>query len=192
MGNWTRASVIDDQGTTKDTVSGDSSRRTRPGEPVPSFLPRAIRRRTRPVGSESRTRNCVRWACVVLAVASAVGCTMPLDPPEPVTSGFEVIAAGSYTTCALTDRHRTFCWGRGTSGQLGNGGVETFPEPVPVRTRVEFVALSVGSYHACALAKDGAAYCWGAVPRGDNYGQLGNGFRTDGTALCKLFSVKVA
>ena len=96
--------------------------------------------------------------------------------PEPVGEPFASIAAGGHTTCALTVSGRAFCWGRGTSGQLGNGGTESQPRPIPVATELRFVELAVGYYHSCGLVADGSAYCWGA--RGDAMGQLGTGSRS--------------
>lgn len=93
--------------------------------------------------------------------------------PVPVTEPFAAITANGHTTCALTVSGRAFCWGRGTDGQLGNGGESNQIAPVPVKGGLVFTSLSAGHYHTCGLTYQGVAYCWGA--KGENSGQLGNG-----------------
>lgn len=104
----------------------------------------------------------------------------PLQP-VPVEQPFATVSAAGYTTSALTTEGSAFCWGRGTSGQLGNGGETDQAAPVPVRGGLRFTSLSTGYYHACALTDEGRAWCWGATPAADNAGQLGNGSESEGT-----------
>lgn len=92
----------------------------------------------------------------------------PVPPGEPLLS----VTAGGHTTCALTVSGRAFCWGRGTDGQLGNGGDASQTRPVPVAGGLHFTSLSAGYYHTCGLTGEGTAYCWGA--RQESHGQLGN------------------
>jgi alpha-tubulin suppressor-like RCC1 family protein len=83
-------------------------------------------------------------------------------------------------TCALSAAGAVYCWGWGTSGNLGNGTTTTTQTtPVAVTTSgvlsgVTVTQITVGSYSACALSAAGAAYCWGI---GTN-GQLGNNSTT--------------
>ena len=84
------------------------------------------------------------------------------------------IAVGSAHSCAIADGH-AHCWGRGTSGQLGNGLQEDQNRPVVVETAANtplenVTDISVGNVHTCAIS-EGTAYCWGS---GVN-GRLGNG-----------------
>jgi alpha-tubulin suppressor-like RCC1 family protein len=84
-------------------------------------------------------------------------------------------------TCGLTTSGAAYCWGRGTSGQLGNGTSGTgviSNVPVPVSGGLVFTSLVVGNDHSCGLTRDTQeAYCWGL----NVSGQLGNGTSGNGT-----------
>ena len=103
----------------------------------------------------------------------------PQTTPVPVYTGgalsgltLTAISAGQQSTCALSSAGNVYCWGLGTSGQLGNNLGTSSSVPVAVGgalSGVTVTQVSVGSALACAVG-GGAAYCWGA---GSN-GQLGN------------------
>jgi alpha-tubulin suppressor-like RCC1 family protein len=87
-------------------------------------------------------------------------------------TGFSAIAAGRLTSCALQKGTPTaYCWGQGSSGQLGNDSSDDTNVPVAVSGGRSFTGIDVGQDSACAVAVDDSAYCWGW---GDS-GQLGNG-----------------
>ncbi len=81
------------------------------------------------------------------------------------------ISAGGSHTCAIADG-KAYCWGFGTSGQLGNSGSSSqVPVAVTTTTMTAGVsAVSAGNTHTCAVSS-GDVYCWGA---GAN-NALGNG-----------------
>jgi len=84
------------------------------------------------------------------------------------------IAAGGNHTCAIaTDQYgnRVKCWGRGTSGQLGNHMFLNQSTPVTIFRNeiVNAVSLSLGSEFSCVLVSDSKVRCWGD----NDYGQLG-------------------
>jgi len=91
------------------------------------------------------------------------------------------ITAGVFFTCALGSAGAAYCWGLGTSGQLGNGtttaaqdtavAVTTSGTPI---SGVTLTQVTAGDVTACALSSAGAAYCWGD----DTNGELGNGATT--------------
>ena len=94
------------------------------------------------------------------------------------------ISAGAKHTCAGSARGDTWCWGRGTYAQLGNGSTDTHYQPQrvhmqPITQHVDDLlkidALAAGgATHMCALA-NGGVFCWGT----GHAGQLG----TRGSAL---------
>ncbi len=84
------------------------------------------------------------------------------------------IATGYTSTCAIASDDLPYCWGAGTSGQLGNGGTTVSNVPVAVTTSGSLAGktvkkLTMGWQRACVLASDDYEYCWG---NGDN-GALG-------------------
>jgi len=87
-------------------------------------------------------------------------------PPGAVS-----IAAGFFHTCALLADGGVHCWGRGDSGQLGNGARVNNGQPVQVAALPTGVrAIAAGSNHTCAIA-DAGVWCWGQ----NFFGQLGDG-----------------
>ena len=88
------------------------------------------------------------------------------------------LSSGYTFTCAILDDGSVSCWGRGDSGQLGNGETLSETEPMPTDgfgTGRTAVAISSGSSYTCAVLDDGSVSCWG---KGIN-GQLGNGGTSD-------------
>ncbi len=97
-------------------------------------------------------------------------------------SGETAVSAGGNHACAITSSHGIKCWGANGEGELGNGSKTDSETPLNVSTLGKGVtALAVGSTydflstHTCALTSAGGVMCWGP----NNYGQLGNGSKTD-------------
>ena len=106
-----------------------------------------------------------------LGNAQSVNSSTPI-PVADTTLLFRTISAGDGHTCALTADGRAYCWGRGSSGQLGSGSLLGSDVPTLVQGGHNFVALGVGADHTCASAVTGTLYCWGKNDRG----QLGLGY----------------
>ena len=102
------------------------------------------------------------------------------------TDGFvngqvESVSAGEFHTCAVTTGNTVYCWGRNSSGQLGNDSEGDSPVPVPVADSADggFVngsveSVSAGGSHTCAVTTGNTVYCWGS----NSQGQLGTGSTT--------------
>ncbi len=95
-------------------------------------------------------------------------------------SRFTEIISGGYHSCARTVDERTFCWGPGANGRLGNNSTADALSPVSPDTSgiagfVKFTKLTLGLRHTCGITQAGVAYCWG---KGTN-GALGNNDTAD-------------
>ncbi len=93
-----------------------------------------------------------------------------------VLSGKTVLSilSGSDTTCAVASDNLGYCWGAGTSGQLGNNGSANSLVPVAVNAAgvlsgKSLAMISGGALTSCAITTENKAYCWGS----NNNGKLG-------------------
>jgi alpha-tubulin suppressor-like RCC1 family protein len=78
--------------------------------------------------------------------------------------------------CAVTRGQAGYCWGIGSQGQLGDGGIGTVAlAPVGVTGANSFLSIEIGNTHACGLIATGGAVCWG----GNASGELGDGGRVN-------------
>ncbi|UTX51066.1 hypothetical protein KI440_02565 [Candidatus Saccharibacteria bacterium TM7i] len=98
----------------------------------------------------------------------------------PAGTTIRQLTAGGSHTCALASDNKAYCWGLGTSSQLGDGTMTNKSSPVAVLQGaipdgVAIGQLTAGGSHTCALASDNKAYCWGA----GTSGQLGDGTTTN-------------
>jgi alpha-tubulin suppressor-like RCC1 family protein len=102
---------------------------------------------------------------------------------------FRVVSAGALHSCGVTTDHRAFCWGSGSSGQIGDNKTLTRRTPRAVAGGLTFRQVIAGEtqrsggYHSCGVTTDNLAYCWG----GNFDGQLG-----DGTTTTRLGPTAVA
>ena len=85
---------------------------------------------------------------------------------------------GGFHTCAILDNGSVTCWGRNSSGQLGNGTTTSTNTPsnaINLDTGRTATAITTGAYHTCAILDNGSVKCWGL----NSVGQLGNGTTTN-------------
>ncbi len=92
-----------------------------------------------------------------------------------LSKGIKALAAGSYTTCALTTKSTVKCWGYDGDGELGDGTTTSSLKPVPAGGLGKKVkAIAFGDIHGCALDTSGSVKCWGY----NGYGALGDNTTT--------------
>lgn len=75
------------------------------------------------------------------------------------------------STCAIKLNGDLYCWGSGSSGQLGLGTLAGQNKPQKVPSVSAWKMASLGTEHACGIISDATLLCWGA----DNMAQLGFG-----------------
>jgi alpha-tubulin suppressor-like RCC1 family protein len=92
--------------------------------------------------------------------------------PAPAAPGFAfvAIAAGLEHTCGLTGAGLAYCWGRNSSGELGDGSSTGSWTPVAVGGGHTFATISGGDRHTCGVTTNQIAWCWGS----NQYGQIGS------------------
>lgn len=105
-----------------------------------------------------------------------------------VLSGKSILSlsTNNENTCAIASDKQAYCWGRASSGALGNNvnyGDSYAHTPIPMAVYTGGVlsgktikAISTGALHSCVIASDNQAYCWGST----GSGQLGNGIMSAG------------
>jgi alpha-tubulin suppressor-like RCC1 family protein len=105
--------------------------------------------------------------------------------PSPVAGGrrYRQVSAGADHTCAVTTGDKGFCWGNGSSGQIGDGKTHQRWTPREVAGGIAFSRLAAGKFHTCGKTPNSLAYCWGA----NTEGALG-----DGTTATRLRPVAVS
>jgi alpha-tubulin suppressor-like RCC1 family protein len=83
------------------------------------------------------------------------------------------IALGQDHACAIDGPGQLWCWGKGSSGQLGTETGDDVRTPTRAHLKAGFAArdVALGRRHTCVLGRDGAVYCFGA----NDAGQLGLG-----------------
>ncbi len=96
-----------------------------------------------------------------------------------VPADFTGLAAGGSHTCARRSDGTVWCWGTGSSGQLGNGSTALRTlNPVQASGITTATQVVSGQNFACALLADRSVRCWGDNGRG----QLGDGSITQAAA----------
>ncbi len=94
----------------------------------------------------------------------------PTTPPA-----FSSVSTGFTHACGVTSAGAAMCWGKNTTGELGNGTVRGYATPVAVVGLGSGVQqVTAGDKHTCALTSAGGVSCWGY----NKVGQLGNGTTT--------------
>ncbi len=93
-----------------------------------------------------------------------------LRPTQPMNDSLHLVDSGNSHTCAIQIDGSIKCWGRGTSGQLGNNTFTSSSVLVNVIGINNAIEISMGGDQSCALLSTGKINCWGY----GEWGQLGN------------------
>jgi cysteine-rich repeat protein len=106
----------------------------------------------------------------------------PVDLDEPAIA----VSAGSDATCVVFEGGNAKCWGRGTFGELAQGGgfsgtIGAGNDPYQRPNQAPAIAFAAANgdrrvsagtgHHLCATTPDGGVTCWGV----GSFGQLGYG-----------------
>ena len=88
---------------------------------------------------------------------------------------FSSLALGEAHVCGVNIFNEgAYCWGRGSSGQLGDGFTNSLSQPTPVAGSpgtYPFASVETGSDHSCGILTTGGTACWGS----NAFGQLADG-----------------
>jgi alpha-tubulin suppressor-like RCC1 family protein len=104
-----------------------------------------------------------------LSVGMSPSVLMALDPDEPFK--LASMSSGKHHSCGVATDGTVWCWGLGTSGQMGDVSFTNNTTPNKVYGIASgVVSVTAGGAHACALGSDGRVGCWGS----NAFGQLGN------------------
>ncbi len=113
------------------------------------------------------------------------GITADQEAPYPITnstgaqswvmvSGGRLISGGRGHYCGIKTDGTAWCWGFGTSGQLGAGNNSSSTVPVQVTSimpsTTPWSTIDAAASHSCGIKADGTLWCWGK----GSEGQLGN------------------
>ena len=107
-----------------------------------------------------------RWRTCVLHRDGTVSCWARGDetPLRRLVVDAVTIAAGSLHACAAHTDGGVSCWGSGTSGQLGDGSLESRGSLERVPGLEGVATLAAGHSSTCAVHVDGTLSCWGGGP----------------------------
>eukprot|EP00004_Rigifila_ramosa_P022231 TRINITY_DN6037_c0_g1_i4.p1 TRINITY_DN6037_c0_g1~~TRINITY_DN6037_c0_g1_i4.p1 ORF type:complete len:550 (+),score=144.01 TRINITY_DN6037_c0_g1_i4:118-1767(+) len=108
-----------------------------------------------------------------LGIGSSAAAAVPPVAVSGLSGSVVQVASGRDFNCVLLADNRVQCWGRGSSGQLGNGAVSLLRSPgAAFALPAAASKLSLMDATACALYQSGDLACWGY----SFYGQVGTGF----------------
>lgn len=138
------------------------------------------------VGAVAKIAAGATHACATLATGALrcwgrnasgeLGLGMSGDPhptPEAVGASLDWMlpATGQgLHTCGIRATGELWCWGSGSSGQLGMGSLASFNVPTLVPSVETWSQVSLGSDSSCGI-RGGKLFCWGS----DLNGTLGSG-----------------
>jgi hypothetical protein len=114
--------------------------------------------------------------------SSTIGSGAPLKVAQ--------VAVGWYHVCALLLDGSVHCWGSNYGGMLGDGTTTARVLPSAPVLGLSGIPSRIDADYtdSCAVYEDGGVQCWGS----NNYGQLGDGTRTERTQAVNTIVGKVS
>jgi alpha-tubulin suppressor-like RCC1 family protein len=111
--------------------------------------------------------------------------------PTQIISGVKALAAGPTHRAVVKTDGTVWCWGQGTSGQLGNGRSRDSATPVQASGLTGAVSVACGDYHTFALKADGSVWGWGSSLDGQlgNNSQIGSDVPIQITTLSSVVAI---
>lgn len=113
------------------------------------------------------------------------GTATPKPLPADLGPAVEV-AAGGHHACVRRQVGAVQCWGRGGSGELGDGNYRDNPRPTTVADLLDAAQITAGDTHTCARQTSGSVVCWGS----NVHGQLGDGGGRPGAQAARPTAVR--
>jgi alpha-tubulin suppressor-like RCC1 family protein len=119
---------------------------------------------------------------VCLAMMTPFDCSLVPVAVSGIADAIDV-EVGERTVCAVRASGAVSCWGRNSSGEVGDGTTMNRRFPTAVSGLTDATQVSVGDTHACAIRRSGQVVCWGE----NRFGEIG-----DGTMTMRLTPVAVS
>jgi len=111
--------------------------------------------------------------------------TTPIEITSRIPGKVVFVAAGAWSTAAVTEDGSLFTWGRNEQGQLGDGTTtrRLVPTRVTFPAGVRIKSVNMADQFTVALTEDGFLFAWGR----NADGQLGDGTTTRRTTPNRVF-----
>ena len=130
-------------------------------------------------------------AAILPQVGASFRVRVGVENKEELMSARQIGSGEGSRACAISLSNRAYCWGSGSSGQLGNNSTTNSSIPVAVNTTGVLAGktikqISAGTSHTCAIASDDKAYCWGS----GSFGALGNNSAANSSVPVRVYAPK--